>query len=88
MIPRRAIKPFAEHLEAAGVKLIDVSATGSAHYKLLVTFKGNRRFFIISNSSSDRRAFLNWKSDVRKWIKEIKNGVLDRAVDHRAGWAT
>lgn len=71
MIPRRTIKPYAEHLESVGIQLEDVSTTGGVHFKLLVTFEGNRRFFIVANSSSDHRAFLNWKSDVRKWVRGL-----------------
>ena len=71
MIPRRTIKPYAEHLEPVGIPIEDVSTTAGVQFKLLVTFVGNRRFFIVANSSSDHRAFLNWKSDVRKWVRGL-----------------
>jgi hypothetical protein len=69
VIPRR----FAEHakyLKKLGVDLLGVNFTGKTHVKMQVARGVNRRFFIVSNTPSDRRSFLNWQGDIRKWLTQ------------------
>ena len=68
----RRFENHKKYLRELGVDLIGVNTTGGTHLKMRVTYKGNGKFFILSNTTSDHRSFLNWKSDVRKWINNIK----------------
>jgi hypothetical protein len=77
MIPRR----FAEHakcLKELGANLYEVGFTGRGHIKMQVTYGNHRRFFIMSNTPSDRRAFANWQGDIRKWLASIKEETHGR----------
>ena len=69
MNQRNRLKPYIDHLESLGMNIDEVGYTSKAHVKIKVTHQGNQRFFIVSNSSSDNRSFMNWKSDVRRWLK-------------------
>jgi len=68
---KKRLRRYVEYLSEHDIELLDASMTGSCHYKLSVTSRGSRRFFIAPFSPSDRRGFENWKSDVRKWLREI-----------------
>ena len=70
---KRRLKPYIQILEGLDVRLLEVEVTGSSHYKMTVEARGRKRFFIVSYSPSDRRAVLNWKSDVRRWLSEEGN---------------
>lgn len=67
---RKRLKPYLEILDELNVELIDVSHTGSCHYKLHVAAGERKRFFIVPYSTSDRRSILNWKSNVRQWLAD------------------
>lgn len=67
----RRLKPYIKYLSEHDIEVLEATVTGSCHYKLSVTSRGNRHFFITPYSPSDRRSFENWKSDVRKWLREI-----------------
>lgn len=70
-VNRRAQK-YVDFLLGEGIEILDVSTTGGSHYKIHVRAKGQERFFIAPYSPSDRRAFLNWKSDARRWLRGIE----------------
>ncbi len=72
---QKRLRPYLEHLESLGLRVANVEVSGSSHYKITVTYKGKRRFFIAAYSTSDRRSFENWKSDARKWKKEVENAA-------------
>ena len=56
-----------------GVIVKEVTTTGGNHQWLVLTLRGKNKKFLIPSSPSDRRAFLNWRSDVKKWLKEFSN---------------
>lgn len=60
-------------LEAAkmGAQVASINQTGSNHFRLVLTSRGKAQAFLIGNSDSDRRAFLNWRARVKRWLKEI-----------------
>ena len=68
---RRRLKPYMDILEDLGVDVLEIRATGSNHKRIDVQAKGQRRFFIMPTSASDRRALLNFKCDVRRWVAEL-----------------
>jgi len=70
---QKRLRPFLEYLESLGLEVLEITTSGSSHYKITVTLGGNRRFFMAPYSPSDRRAFENWKSNIRKWIKEVEH---------------
>lgn len=67
----KRIRPFLDVLENEGCEVIDLAITGSCHYKITVTSNGKKRFFVASLSGSDVRAVKNFRSDVRRWVREI-----------------
>lgn len=66
----KRLRPYLDYLAELGCEVVDHHSTGSCHYKITVTSEGKRRFFIAPYSASDRRSFENWKSDVRKWLRQ------------------
>lgn len=75
MIRRSKIQPYLTYLEKMGVEVNGTGVTGNTHIKLEVTRRGNHRFFILPNTASDHRSFLNWKCDVRKWLNSIQGNA-------------
>lgn len=69
--PRKLLKPYIDYLESVGLQILSATVTGSTHHRFTVTYKGKTRFFIVPNSTSDRRSFMNWKTDVRRWMYKI-----------------
>lgn len=69
---KKRLRPYIDYLQGAGLEVVNIANT-KAHLKVLVTSEGNRRFFIVSATPSDRRSFENWKSDVRRWVKEVQS---------------
>lgn len=67
----KRIRPFLEAVESEGVQVVDLSFTGSCHYKIDVTCKGKNRFFVAPLTASDNRAVKNFRSDVRRWVRSI-----------------
>ncbi len=65
----KRLQPYLDFLASKEVDAVDVSITRSNHYKMIVTSQGKRGIFIVPSSTSDRRSFLNWKSDVKKWMQ-------------------
>lgn len=72
---RKLHRMFIAEAKKLGAEYESLKTTGGSHLWLTLTFQGNRRAFLIANSPSDRRAFLNWKSDVRKWMKGHDTGT-------------
>jgi hypothetical protein len=68
---KKRLRPYLNFLEDSGLRVLDITITGSTHRKIAVTSKGKNRFFVVPSSTSDRRSFENWKSDVRRWVREI-----------------
>lgn len=69
---RRALQSYSEIVGDLGAKILRVTITGSTHYKVEIEARGRRRFFVAPSSPSDRRALLNWKADVRRWINNLE----------------
>jgi hypothetical protein len=68
---RKRLIPYIKALESIGFEVLNCRPTGGTHCRVEVTAAGKRRFTIIPNSPSDRRAFLNWKSDIRKLRSQL-----------------
>lgn len=60
-------------IEGEGAEVVDVKQTSGDHLKFICKFKNKRRFFITSQTPSDRRTMLNLRSDVRRWVKEVSH---------------
>lgn len=74
---QKRLQRYTDYLESLGLRVGEITTAGSGHYKITVTHRGNRRFFMAPYSTSDRRSFENWKSDVRKWMKEIDSAAQE-----------
>lgn len=68
---RKRLKPYLSALTELGFEVGEVKPTGSAHFKVFVTAAGKQRWVLLPNSPSDRRAFLNWKSQIRYTLHEL-----------------
>lgn len=66
-------REYIKEVVAQGGAYDGLSVTGGGHVRLKVTAHGKTQEFLIANSDSDRRAFLNWRSRLKKWIKEVSN---------------
>ena len=53
-----------------GVK-IDRAEKTKVHYKYYVSINNHKHLFIRSGSPSDRRGWMNFQSDVKKWMKSL-----------------
>lgn len=70
---KKRLKPYEDAVRDLGGDVIEVKPT-SAHFALVYTYEGKTRTTTIPNSPGDKRAFLNWKSDVKRQIREIHDG--------------
>jgi hypothetical protein len=68
---RKRIKPYLNYLKEQGFEVNEIRATGGAHFRASVTLNGKTRTTTLPNSPSDRRAFMNWKMDIRKLRREL-----------------
>ena len=64
---KRDILNFMNHL---GIK-VDREEMGGTHWKIYVSCKTYKYMFVVSVTPSDRRGRLNFKADVRRWIKSL-----------------
>lgn len=69
----KRIRPFLQVFDDLGVEVVDLTSTGSCHYKIEVTCGSNRRFFIAPFSSGDHRAIKNFTADVKRWKRSLAN---------------
>ena len=60
-----------------GASVEGLQPTGGTHMWLVLTALGKRQGFLIANSDSDRRAFLNWRARVKRWMKELHHAPQD-----------
>lgn len=65
----KRLQPYLDFLSSKEVEVVSTTITRSNHYKLIVTLRGKRGVFVLPGSTSDYRSFLNWKSDVKKWMR-------------------
>lgn len=73
MASKKYQRDIAALIKGEGVEVVDVKITSGDHYKFICRFKNDRRFFITSQTPSDRRTLLNLRSDVRRWMKEVSH---------------
>lgn len=71
MLHRQNIKPYLEALRELGLEVVSTEPTGKSHYKIIVTSKGKRRFFVASRSESDSRSLKNFRALARRWKRSI-----------------
>ena len=67
---RRQWKPFLEAIEEAGLKLESVDPT-RRHVCATVSLGDESRKLFFPQSASDHRAALNFRSDVRRVLREL-----------------
>ena len=53
-----------------GVK-IDRAERTKVHYKYYVSINNHKHLFVRATSSSDHRGWLNFQSDVKKWMRSL-----------------
>lgn len=70
------LRPFLKVFDDLKMEVVDAEMTGSGHYRITVTCDGKNHFFIAPYSPSDRRAFLNFKSSVKRWQKTFQEGTI------------
>ena len=66
-------REYIKEVVALGGAYDGLTNTGSGHVRLKVTAHGKIQEFLIANSDSDRRAFMNWRARFKKWIKEVSD---------------
>lgn len=54
-----------------GAEVVSVEMTQKMHLKITVTYMGNTQFFIGASTPSDHRTGLNFKGNVRRWMRSI-----------------
>jgi hypothetical protein len=74
---KRSLKNALGVFDDLGCEVIKHSVTGKTHYKIVVTFEGNEKFFIAPSTPSDGRALKNFRCDVKKWLRSISSGEYD-----------
>lgn len=63
---RRRLKKYLSVLEDLKFEIGDITMTGSGHFRIPITCRGNRSVTVIPYSPSDGRAFMNWRSQMRR----------------------
>lgn len=71
MLHRQNIKPYLMALEDLGLQVVNAEPTGKSHYKISVTSRGKRRFFIAPRSASDARSLKNFRALAKRWKRSI-----------------
>lgn len=73
---RKKIQVIEKAISNLGVDIVNIEPTGSTHFKVYLKRRADEenRFFVFSSSPSDRRAMLNWKTNVRKWVRNVAEG--------------
>lgn len=66
-------RAYLKWAEQQGLVVVGISTTGNNHQRLTLTARGREKTFIIPTSASDNRAFMNWKGDVKRWLREVEN---------------
>lgn len=56
-----------------GAQIESIEHSGKSHIKINVEYLGNRRVVVCASSASDQRQLKNFKGDITKWIRELKN---------------
>lgn len=74
MKPPKALREHLKLLKKMGVSVVDTETTGSNHYRIIASFDGRTRFFIVANTPSDYRSKANFRGDVMRW-KQGKEGI-------------
>jgi hypothetical protein len=75
------IKPVRERLAEAkklGADVKSVDPTGSTHFRIRLTYRGNERVFICGSSPSDRRSLVQWRADIKRWMRSISDAQENR----------
>lgn len=66
---RKRLQPYMKALEDLGVQLITFEI--NKHVRLHVECQGKKHFFIVPISGSDCCGVLNFKQDVRRWMRNL-----------------
>jgi hypothetical protein len=66
------IREYIKVIDDLGLRVINTSVTGSNHYKITVTSRGKRKFFVASRSPSDHKTIRNFREMVKRWQRSLQ----------------
>jgi hypothetical protein len=66
----KKVKEIKDIFECLGVEIEEVERT-IRHYKFHVRKGTHKRFFTSAATPSDHRAMMNFRGDVKRWLKSI-----------------
>lgn len=63
---RKRLSKYTDTLETLGFEVMTVEPTGSGHFR--IRFKAGKKpsSTVVPTSTSDKRSFLNWRSQMRR----------------------
>ena len=70
--PQKHYKDMKEMIRSLGITIESSEANGN-HLKFFVNKDGHRKMFVTARTPSDSRGPLNFKGDIKKWMKGIEN---------------
>lgn len=71
-IQKKRLQPYLDYLEEEECEFNLREAVAKKHIRLPITRRGKKFTVTLPVSPSDRKTFLNWKSDVRRVIQELE----------------
>lgn len=71
---KKRVRTLLDIIQSEGAEVIEKGQTGSGHSKIMVTCDGKRRFFVAASTSGDVRSLVKFRMDVRRWVREVREG--------------
>jgi hypothetical protein len=68
----KRLRGFFDVLRKLPVEVTEYKPTGSSHYKIRLSCMGQQKLFVAAGSPSDCRAIKNFKGDVARWVRQVK----------------
>lgn len=62
-------------IEDEGCQVLNAGKNGKSHLAYTVIFSGQEKVFVGPATPSDRRAMLNFRTDLRKWMRGQQCGT-------------
>jgi len=85
MPTRRRMEPYTRIFRDLGVEIERMTVTGKTHIRIDVRCGPHGGVFFASNSASDRRTLMNFKSDVRRWQRRVTQAGNPETIAKEAG---
>lgn len=73
---RKRLQPYLDVFDELRVNVDEISFTGGCHLKFHVSTQKARRFFIAPVSGSDNKGVLNFRQDVRRWLRSVETSSV------------